>query len=61
MADECFDSLNNEALVSTLIELSPKKINFYCDREDATVDFLTKIFSERIKVNYNKSMEKIFS
>ena len=61
MADECFDSLNNEALVSTLIELSPKKINFYCDRQDATVDFLTKIFSERIKVNYNKSMEKIFS
>lgn len=61
MADECFESLNNEALVSTLIELSPKKINFYCDREDATVDFLTKIFSERIKVNYNKSMEKIFS
>ncbi len=61
MADECFESLNNEALVSTLIELSPKKINFYCDKEDATVNFLTKIFSERIKVNYNKSMEKIFS
>lgn len=61
MADECFESLNNEALVSTLIELSPKKINFYCDKEDATVNFLTKIFSERINVNYNKSMEKIFS
>ena len=61
MADECFESLNNEALVSTLIELSPKKINFYCDKEDATVNFLTKIFSESIKVNYNKSMEKIFS
>ncbi len=61
MADECFESLNNEALVSTLIELSPKKINFYCDKEDATVNFLTKIFSERIKVNYNRSMEKIFS
>ena len=61
MADECFESLNNEALVSTLIELSPKKINFYCDKEDATVNFLTKIFSEPIKVNYNKSMEKIFS
>ena len=61
LADECFDSLSNEALVSTLIELSPKKINFYCDKEDSTVNFLTKIFSERINVSYNKSMEKIFS
>ena len=61
LADECFDSLSNEALVSTLIELSPKKINFYCDKEDSIVNFLTKIFSERISVSYNKSMEKIFS
>lgn len=61
MADECFESLSNEALVSTLIELSPKKINFYCDKENSTVSFLTKIFSERINVSYNKSMEKIFS
>ncbi len=61
IADECFDSLNNEALVSTLIELSPKKINFYCDKEDAVANFLSKIFAERIKVSYSRSMEKIFS
>lgn len=53
------ESLTNEGLISTLIELSPKKINLYCDKNDATVSFLSKIFEKRINISYNKSMEKI--
>ena len=55
--DTSCESLTKEGLVSTLIELSPKKINLYCDRDDATVRFLSKIFEKRINVNYRRSME----
>ncbi len=55
--DTSCESLTKEGLVSTLIELSPKKINLYCDRDDATVSFLSKIFEKRINVNYRRSME----
>ena len=54
-----FEELSKESLVSTLIELSPKKINFYCDSDDTTVNFLSKIFEERVNINYNKSLKKL--
>ena len=53
------DSLSKEGLISTLIELSPKKINLYCEEETPLVSFLSKIFDDRINVNYNKTLEKI--
>ena len=56
-SDMFCESLSKEGLVSTLIELSPKKINLYCDRDDSTVNFLSKIFEKRINVNYMRSME----
>ena len=58
-SDMFCESLTNEGLISTLIELSPKKINLYCDREDATANFLSKIFEKRINVCYNKNIEKV--
>lgn len=53
------EKLSKEGLISSIIELCPKKINFYCDSDDSTANFLTKIFEERVNVNYNKSMEKV--
>ncbi|MBE7075629.1 MAG: hypothetical protein E7375_00985 [Clostridiales bacterium] len=51
--------LSKEALVSSLIDLCPKKINLFCKSDDNTAGFLSKIFEERINVCYNKNMEKI--
>lgn len=52
-------NLTKEGLISTLIELSPKKINMFCDKEDPTVNFLSKIFEKRINVSYIKNIEKV--
>ncbi len=53
------ENLSKEGLVSSLIELSPKKINFFCRSDDNTAGFLTKIFEERVNICYNKNLEKI--
>ena len=57
--EEIFSNLSNEGLVSSLIELCPKKINLFCRSDDNTAGFLTKIFDERINVCYNKNLEKV--
>lgn len=41
---------NDEALVSSIIDLAPQKINFYCTKNSKTSDFLEKIFDERINI-----------
>lgn len=53
------ESLSKEGLISTLIELSPKKINIFCEHENSLVNFLSKIFEKRINVSYNKNIEKV--
>ena len=53
------ESLSKEGLVSSLIELCPKKINLFCRSDDNTAGFLSKIFDERINVCYNKNLEKL--
>lgn len=60
MSNDCeFEKLSKEGLVSSLIEICPKKINLFCRSDDATAGFLSKIFEERVNVCYNKSIEKI--
>lgn len=54
-----YKSLSKENLVTSLIELSPKKINLFCRSDDNTAGFLSKIFEERVNICYNKSVEKI--
>lgn len=46
------ENLSKEGLVSSLIELCPKKINLFCISDDNTAFFLSKIFDERINVCY---------
>lgn len=58
---EKFGSLSQEGLVSSLIELCPKKINLFCKSDENTAGFLSKIFDERISVFYNKNYEKLGS
>lgn len=54
-----YSNLSNEGLVSSIIELCPKKINFFCRSDDNTAGFLSKIFEERMNVCYNKNLEKV--
>lgn len=51
--------LSREGLVSSLIELCPKKINLFCKHDEGTAGFLSKIFEERVNVCYDKVIEKI--
>ena len=51
-------TLSKEALVSSLIELCPKKINLFCQTDNNTAKFLSKIFEERVNICYNKNLEK---
>ncbi len=57
--DVSCENLSQEGLVSSLIELCPKKINLFCRSDDNTAGFLSRIFDERINVCYNKSLEKV--
>lgn len=56
---EDYRSLSKEGLIGSLIELSPKKINFFCRSDDNIAGFLSQIFDERVNVCYNKNMERI--
>ena len=53
------NELSREGLVSSLIELCPKKINLFCKNDEGTAGFLSKIFEERVNVCYDKAVEKI--
>lgn len=55
---EC-EKLSKEKLVSSIIEICPKKINFFCRSDDTTANFLSKIFDKRVSVCYSKSVETI--
>jgi len=55
---EC-EKLTEEKLVSSLIDICPKRINFFCKNDDDTAVFLRKIFEERVNVCYNKTLENI--
>ncbi len=54
------ENLSKEGLISSLIDMSPKKINLFCKNDDDnTAGFLSRIFEERINVCYNKNIEKL--
>lgn len=55
---EC-EKLSKEKLVSSIIEICPKKINFFCKNDDSTANFLSEIFDKRVSVCYSKSVETI--
>ena len=57
--NEIHENMSQNTLVSSLIDICPKKINFFCKSDDAVVNFLSKIFEERINVCYNKNLEKL--
>ena len=53
------DKLSQEGLVSSLIDICPKRINLFCKADGDTAGFLRKIFEERVNICYNKRLEKI--
>ncbi len=42
--------LNEEALISSIIDLAPQKINLYCHNNSSATNLLEKIFDQRINV-----------
>ena len=58
---DCFDGekLSKEDLISSIIEICPKRINLFCKSDDVAAGFLTKLFDERVNICYNKSLENI--
>ena len=55
---EC-EKLSKEALISSIIDICPKRINLFCKSDDVAAGFLSKLFDERVNVCYNKNLEKI--
>lgn len=53
--NEEYKSLSQEGLVTSLIELCPKKINLFCNTENQATNFLSKIFEERVNVCCQKN------
>lgn len=52
--------LNEEGLISSIIDLSPQKINLYCQKENGIASLLEKLFVERINVTtIGTSIKKI--
>lgn len=53
------EKLSKEDLISSIIEICPKRINLFCKSDDVAAGFLSKLFDERVNVCYNKNLEKI--
>lgn len=50
MPEKASKILNDEGLISSIIDLSPQKINLYCKRDNSVAKLLEKIYVERIKI-----------
>lgn len=50
---------NEEGLVSSMIDLAPQKINFYCERGSKTSELLEKIFDNRFNICKQKNFSTI--
>ena len=50
---------NEEGLVSSMIDLAPQKINFYCERGSKTSELLEKIFDDRLNICRQKKFSTL--
>ena len=48
------EGLNDEGLVSSVIDLSPQKINLYCRKENSATDMLKRIYEKRVNLKFAK-------
>ena len=46
---------SEEAIVSSVIDLSPQKINLYFNESSSAIDLLERLFEERITINNTNS------
>lgn len=52
------DLISNDSMVSSVIDLSPQKINLYFNETSSEINLLERIFEERITIN-NSSFQNI--
>lgn len=56
--DNCFECLDGEGLVSSVIGLSPQKINMYCKKENNATEILKKIYEKRVNFRFSREKEQ---
>ena len=56
--DNSLECLSKEGLVSSVIDLSPQKINLYCKGENSATEILKRIYEKRVNLKFAKSEEK---
>ena len=52
--ENSFEGLSNEGLVSSVIELSPQKINLYCKKENTATELLKKVYEQRVNLKFKE-------
>lgn len=55
----CHEIFNEEDLISSIIDLSPQKINIHCNKESHATFFLEQIYMERVNIVASCSLSKI--
>lgn len=56
--EEILEIGNNEDLVKTVIDLSPQKMNIYCNNVNRTIDLLSFMFEKRANIYLNKRVDE---
>ena len=57
--ENSFEGLSNEGLVSSVIEISPQKINLYCKKENSATQLLKQIYEQRVNLKFKAQNEMI--
>ena len=56
--EDNIECLTKEGLVSSVIDISPQKINLYCKGENSATDVLKKIYEKRVNFKFAKKEDK---
>lgn len=56
--EDNIECLTKEGLVSSVIDISPQKINLYCKGENSATDVLKKIYEKRVNFRFTQKEDK---
>ena len=56
--ENSFDGLNQEGLLSSVIDMSPQKINLYLKKENDATDILKRIYEHRVNFKFSQNEKK---
>lgn len=56
--ENSMEGLTSENLISSVIDLSPQKINLYCKKENCATDLIKRIYEKRVNLKFSKESNK---